>query len=151
MWPLSSTVRHQSHFPSGAELSLQVLKGHLLVEELVRELVDARLTNPGALQGEHGATYSCQQMICLAEALSPNGASLPWVWKATKKLNAMRNRLAHRLDYAVLEKDVGSFIEFCFREQPDISSDMEAIGVSKSEAFECCVMAISTALVAFRD
>ncbi len=53
--------RHKRHFPSGAELSLQVLKGHLLVEELVRELVEAHLKDPSALEGSSGTSFNCHQ------------------------------------------------------------------------------------------
>jgi len=142
--------RHRAHFPSDTELSLQVLKGHLLIEELVRELVDARLADPKALEGESGTSFNCHQMICLAEALTSNAKELPWTWKATKKLNAMRNKLAHRLDYAMLQKDVDAFTTFCVKEQPDIEEDMVAVGIPQNHLFESCIMSISTALVAFR-
>lgn len=146
----AALARHQSHFPSGAELSIQVLKGHLLVEELVRELVRARLPHNEALEGESGASFTCHQMICLAQAIAPNSDALPWIWRAAKKLNNIRNKLAHRLDYAVLKKDVETFTSYCVREQPDIKVDMEATGIPPDHLFESCVMSVSTALVAFR-
>ena len=142
--------RHQQHFPTGAELSLQLLKGHLLVEELVRELVDAKLHHPSALVGESGASFTCHQMICLAEAVTLNSDQLPWIWQATKRLNSMRNKLAHRLDYAVLSRDVKGFTDFCVSSQPDITEDMVAVGIPSEHLFEACIMSVATALVAFR-
>ncbi len=62
----------------------------------------------------------------------------------------MRNKLAHHLDYAVLQKDVDGFIAFCVKEQPDIEEDMATVGIPKVHLFESCIMSISTALVAFR-
>ncbi len=146
----AALVRHQSHFPSGAELSIQVLKGHLLVEELVRELVRARLPHSAALEGDSGASFTCHQMICLAQAIAPNSNALPWVWRAAKKLNNIRNKLAHRLDYTILQTDIDTFTSYCVQEQPDIKSDMQETGIPDSHVFESCVMSISTALVAFR-
>ena len=72
-------ARHKRHFPSGEDLSLQVLKGHLLVEKLVREIVSSRLSHSDALKGDSGASFDCHQMICLAQAMTPRQDVLPWV------------------------------------------------------------------------
>ncbi len=146
----AALARHQSHFPSGAELSIQILKGHLLVEELVRELVLAKLPHSEALEGDSGASFTCHQMICLAQAIASASNALPWIWRAAKKLNNIRNKLAHRLDYTVLETNVSAFTSYCVQEQPDIKTDMESTGIPPDHLFESCIMSVSTALVAFR-
>lgn len=143
-------LRHKDHFPSGAELSIQVLKGHLLVEELIRELVDSKLPHSSALKGQNGSRFDCHQMICLAEALTQDHGNRAWIWSGAKRLNKVRNKLAHKLDYAVLGNDIMQFTDFCIAEQPDIRDDMRSMGIDDEHTFECCVMSISTALVAHK-
>ncbi len=53
-WP-----RIEKHFPVGADLTLQVLKGHLLVEELLREIFSSLLSYPDALKGNRGTSFEC--------------------------------------------------------------------------------------------
>lgn len=80
--------------PRGNDLSLLILKLHLLVEEQVRAFVDERLQNKNALTR---AKLECHQAICLAEAISSeeiNGN----IWEAARKLNSLRNHIAHNLE-----------------------------------------------------
>jgi hypothetical protein len=77
--------------PHGQDLTLVILKGHLLIEEQVRSLVRTRLKKPEALDS---ASLTCHQAICLAEALCPQSNGL---WKSAKLLNAIRNDIAHSL------------------------------------------------------
>ncbi|MEO5794633.1 MAG: hypothetical protein ABIP34_06335, partial [Rhodoferax sp.] len=67
---------------------------HLLVEEQIRAFVDERLHNKAALIK---AKLDCHQAICLAEALS-NEELHPNVWEAARKLNNLRNHIAHTLE-----------------------------------------------------
>jgi hypothetical protein len=65
-----------------------------LVEEQVRAFIDERLPNCRALDD---AKLECQQAICLAEALSSEDIH-PSVWEAARKLNSLRNQIAHNLE-----------------------------------------------------
>ena len=47
------------HYPIDSDLTLQVLKGHLLVEEILREIFKMQLYQPNALDGNKGAKYEC--------------------------------------------------------------------------------------------
>lgn len=80
--------------PRGEDVSLLILKLHLLVEEQVRTFVDERLPNRVALEE---ARLECHQAICLAEALSAEDIH-PSVWEAARKLNSLRNHVAHNLE-----------------------------------------------------
>lgn len=80
--------------PRGADVTLVVLKLHLLVEEQVRAFVDERMHTREAL-GK--AKFECHQVICLAEALSAEDIH-PNVWEAARKLNSLRNHIAHSLE-----------------------------------------------------
>lgn len=131
--------RLTDHYPVGADMTLQVLKGHLILEETLRELLDALLTSPNSLKGEKGASFSCHQVICLAHALAPPPASkLAWLWSAAKHLNNLRNDLAHRLSPAGLENKVKVFIETVRKGDPDIDRNLNENSSSDRE-FAMCV------------
>jgi hypothetical protein len=79
------------HYPADADITLQVLKGHLILEENLRELLDALLVNPSALNGKKGTSLTCHQVICLAHALTPIPFdSYSWLWSSAKQLNSLR-------------------------------------------------------------
>lgn len=80
--------------PHTGDPTLVVLKAHLLLEEQLRLLVDERMLRPEALQT---AELECNQIICLAEALTGDALS-PAMWAALRKLNKLRNDLAHQLE-----------------------------------------------------
>jgi hypothetical protein len=95
------------NLPHGKDITLVVLKGHLLLEEQVRAIVDERLVTPSALLDSR---FDCHQAICLAEALCPKDVD-PSVWKAAKKLNRIRNDVAHNLSPKGLNDRLMDFID----------------------------------------
>lgn len=80
--------------PHGKDLILVILKGHLLIEEQLRQIVDEHVKKPEALAMAH---LNCFQVICLAEAFCSDRAA-PWVWKALRNLNSLRNDTAHNIE-----------------------------------------------------
>lgn len=91
---ISSFRKFYKLLPRSEDVSLVILKLHLLVEEQVRAFVDERVQSKGALEA---AKLECHQVICLAEALSEEDIH-PNVWEAARKLNALRNQIAHSLE-----------------------------------------------------
>ena len=81
--------------PHEKDMELVLLKGHLLIEEQVRLIVDNRLRNPGVLD-EANSRLETHQAIQLARAFFPPD-HMPEVWNATLKLNKLRNDIAHKL------------------------------------------------------
>jgi hypothetical protein len=90
--------------PHGKDLTLVILKGHLLIEEQVRQIIDERVKKPDAL---HSADLTCYQAICIAEALCPENA---YIWTPVKKLNRIRNDLAHKVEPAGLGDRIDDFV-----------------------------------------
>ncbi|KFX63846.1 hypothetical protein KBK24_0119300 [Burkholderia sp. K24] len=78
--------------PHGKDIELIVLKAHLLIEEQIHLIVRRHLRNPDAL-----GKLSCDKAISLAQALHPPGHD-PSIWDAVRKLNILRNEIAHQLD-----------------------------------------------------
>ncbi len=95
------------HLPIKADPVLTLLKGHMLVEETVRKFVDAKVVSRHAVDE---AQLSFHQTCCLAKALYPCD-ELGWLWDAAKKLNRLRNDLAHNLEPIGFNKRLEEFQE----------------------------------------
>lgn len=94
---LEAFERFLELFPHGKGPDLVILKGHLLVEELLRRVVAERVQKPEALRADKAARFECRQIIALAEALCAPDTE-PWIWTAVVKLNELRNKIAHNLE-----------------------------------------------------
>jgi hypothetical protein len=119
--------RFRRHFPRRSnDFALVVLKGHLLMEESVNRLLAALLYRPEAIES---ANLRFHQKLCLIRALAPvgpNGVVFRFA-DAAEKLNTMRNRLAHHLDYPQMEAQATDFLSLC--EDPEEADDPETEAV----------------------
>ena len=91
---IASFRRFYTLLPRSDDAALLILKLHLLIEEQIRAFVDERLQHKSALVQ---ARLDCHQAICLAESLCTEDIH-PNVWKAARKLNRLRNDVAHSLE-----------------------------------------------------
>ena len=87
---------------------LVVLKGHLLVEELLREYIKARVTNHKYLDD---ARLTFHQCLCIARSLSNNNDNSK-LWKSIKLLNTLRNKLAHSLEPNDIDNKIDEFVNY---------------------------------------
>ena len=92
--------------PHGQDLTLVILKGHLLIEEQVRQIIDERMKKPEALKD---ARIECYQAICIAEAFCPEEHE--YIWNSVKKLNKIRNELAHQTEPVGLDDRIDDFVK----------------------------------------
>jgi hypothetical protein len=90
---MASLLRFLKLFPKTRELEITILKGHLLIEENLRELIDMKLPSPQALEDARLTTH---QVICLAEAFFGPQADR-WFWDILHRLNKLRNDIAHKV------------------------------------------------------
>lgn len=111
-----SEERFKKHLPKSRDVTLIVLKGHLLIEEEVNELLDVLLKNPREL---YAADLRFYQKICLLKALFPGKDLEEREWTAIEKLNSIRNKLAHKLEPPKIEALIKDFLKIL--EDPDIS------------------------------
>lgn len=102
---LSKIQRIAQHLPSGDDVTLITLKGHLLVEEQLDELIAAHCKNPDALEGDIGFAVKLK----FARALT-GAEELSIVWSACQRLNSLRNALAHKLEHPQAQKRLASFL-----------------------------------------
>ncbi|WP_417667564.1 hypothetical protein [Pseudidiomarina sp.] len=97
-------VRAWNNFLMLEDLTLIVLKGHLLVEEQVRVMVYDRLLKPEELQ-----RFSFAQYLSLAKAMYELPEGETWLWNAIAKLNQLRNAMAHELTPGDIDKKIDMF------------------------------------------
>ena len=100
---ISEAFRLLFHLPIKANRDLVILKGHLLIEELIRKAVDRELTRPAYLKG-----FGFHHYLSVARALISD-ESMVWAWDAAKELNNIRNQIAHSLEPKELDKHVEKF------------------------------------------
>ena len=106
------TFEHfQQHLPTESDIVLTILKGHLLLEEQIWILISHRLPLSEPIKE---AKLSSFQKICLAESIIDDFTrqvqEIDWLWPALKKLNTLRNDIAHNLSKKGIEDRVKDFI-----------------------------------------
>lgn len=98
-----------THLPvTASDRVLMALKGHLLVEQALREFVYKRVHRSSRIQDKQ-----IPFAIILDFAASLEYAdNMNWVWEAAKKLNRLRNLLAHNLSPLRIEELEKEFISY---------------------------------------
>lgn len=99
-----------THLPlNSTDRVVVILKGHLLVEELLREY-----TASTAISSEYlaDARLTFHQCLCIARSFDPEPVSNKKLWAAISKLNSLRNKLAHNLEPKDIECKIDEFVEF---------------------------------------
>jgi hypothetical protein len=97
-------------------LTLIILKGHLLVEEQVDDLLSIWLRDASALST---ARLSFHQRLCVLRALIPAGLRDSNVLRGAERLNTLRNRIAHTLEPKGVQEIARKFLlEFEDQEVP---------------------------------
>jgi len=94
------------HMPTQKDTELVVLKGHLLIERLLEKYLNQNLAQPSALEN---AGLSFNQKLSFVAALH-HDTNDEWLWGGIRKLNRLRNELAHRLESPKLLTLVEDFI-----------------------------------------
>jgi hypothetical protein len=139
---LEAFKRFLSLLPHGKDPELVLLKGHLLIEEQVRALIDRRLQNPQALK-EANARLEAHQAIQLAQAFFPPGHMVD-IWRAISKLNTLRNAIAHNM---VEKGSLADRIEAWVQSAPTGAKDFE----DSTTRFEITLWALFEAVSSLVD
>jgi hypothetical protein len=102
-------------FPAGDDLTLIVLKGHLLIEEQLNARLQDIARRPEHLPDRLG--FHSLSMLCKALFYGENAAE-EWFWSAISRLNAIRNHLAHSLEAPQLETKVDEMVRTLEQDVP---------------------------------
>ena len=135
--------RFISHLPlNSTDKVLVVLKGHLLVEELLREYVDLHVIHKNKLKD---ARLTFHQCLCLAQAFC-NDETKTKLWESVKQLNALRNKLAHKLEPKDIEIKLSEFINLlsAFNAESDFADQEKNFGVLTSCLLSICLSLSAT-------
>lgn len=120
--------RFDAHLPSSDDPTLVVLKGHLLAEEILENLIKSKCRFPEALEGvEIGFFLKAKLARALIGNSHPNGLLLPdSVWGMLEALNSLRNELAHALEPKKLEAKIQRFLSFAPKPNKKTTSKQES-------------------------
>lgn len=108
---MASTVRNalydriRKHLPRSRDPVLVIIKGHLLIEERLHAIIESALRDPSRLQD---ARLTVHQALCVCEAMLGRENSGPL--RVARRLNEVRNRLAHHLEPGDVNELVDSVI-----------------------------------------
>jgi hypothetical protein len=102
--------RFARHFPKGRDVTLVILKGHLLIEEELNDLLTVTVPRPEHL---FSARLTFLQRLRLAQAMYPT-EGIDRLAPAIEILNSARNKLAHQLEPKALASTLAEFIELAF-------------------------------------
>jgi uncharacterized protein YutE (UPF0331/DUF86 family) len=110
--PLNSDerlARIKRHLPRSQDLTLLVLKGHLLVEEQLERILESHCSHASELAD---ARLTFRQKLQLVRALTGTGLLDAREGRFIEKLNSVRNKMAHRLDGFDGEGEIAGLLEF---------------------------------------
>lgn len=99
------------------DVTLSILKAHLLFEEMLRQYLVKSLPNPKALEGSR---LSFIQLVAVARSFSREVEPDSWLWVAIQRLNKLRNILAHELAGDTLIKEVELYKAYCLQYLPPL-------------------------------
>lgn len=104
------SARFAKHYPKGRDITLIVLKSHLLVEERMNQLLDTSLAKPEFI---YKTRFGFVQRLRILQALrgDPGFHALA---EAIELLNEIRNSLAHELESSKPETLIPRFIDAAF-------------------------------------
>jgi hypothetical protein len=98
------------HLPfSEASSDLLILKGHLLIEEVLNDLIEGFFPKPSSIRAAKLGYY---QMLKLAESIYFQ-QDRQWMWGASNKLNKIRNQLAHNLEPQKIDELINELVLEC--------------------------------------
>lgn len=88
-----------------------ILKGHLLLEEMLREILGKSVTSQESVDAAQLTFY---QVVCIVQSMYTNKAN-EWVWSGIVAVNKIRNKMAHNLKPTNIDEKCESLIEHCRR------------------------------------
>lgn len=97
-----------SKMPEDNDLLKIVITGHLLIEKQVKVIFNSNFVNEAPLKS---CRLETSQIISLVEAMYESTEKYAALWKCIKKLNNIRNDLAHNLEAVGLEHKIADFIK----------------------------------------
>lgn len=125
--------------PKSDDITLIVIKGHLLLEEQLRNIFKSNFNNPKAL---NKSKFEISQIITIVEAIFENDENNNF-WESIRKLNTIRNDIAHNIENKGLNDKVNNLIK--------ISNKILSLKIEDSETIEnklkLCITGLAAHLI----
>jgi hypothetical protein len=129
--------RFEEHFRSLDETTLVVLKGHLLIEEMLDSIISNFVFHPEFVEA---AKLRFAQKVSVARSMSLDDHENE-MWEIAVTLNGLRNELAHSLNSPKRATKTKAVIDLFFRQAADMENfsklkeEPESVGLSYAVAF----------------
>lgn len=104
-----------NHMPDVDDEIVTFLKGHLLIEKKLRELLEIETENPKSL---NDVRLSFHQLLSIVEALHWF-KNFEWVWEGSRRINKIRNNIAHQLISEKLKSEILGFRKYVEKRYPN--------------------------------
>jgi len=146
VWMNARLERIFVHLPETDDLSLLALKGHLLIEEVLNDLIKNRCKNPQAIQGiEMPFNTKAKLSRALWGSEHPNGFFLEeGFWNRVDALNALRNAFVHNLESPKIQQRLDRFFTLTYAHlAPNEKDETEAQKLSS------CLFALHSEATSF--
>jgi len=101
-------IRFKRHMPRSNDLTLIILKGHLLIEQEMNDILDSNLTESKALLN---ARLTFNHRLAIIKAIYGSFKRSKFPYNNIEKLNTLRNQLVHNLEPKNLEENVLAFVQ----------------------------------------
>src|SRR5215472_4023776 len=112
--PRRHVFRYDKHMPHTDDISLVVLKGHLLVEEMLNELARNVFPNAGYLDDARLSFHQLSRVVRSAVRAKSEDSC----WDLIFALNSLRNDLVHDLEPPKLKSRLQTLIDIAATAQP---------------------------------
>lgn len=107
---IAKAQRFIKNLPVGGDKTLIILKGHLLIEEVLTELLQECLKIGNPLDIRVGEKTNINSKLNLCWSLAKDYPILP-VWTQIKKLNGIRNKMSHTVSPNGIDDLIDQFVE----------------------------------------
>jgi len=103
-----------AHLPESKDITILTLKGHLIVEQLLIQMVESAAINPTPLKALNRLQFSTR--VTFAESLVNFSSERPGgIWPLVRMVGKIRNDIAHQLQPKKLNEDIEKFIGLYIR------------------------------------
>lgn len=132
--------RFMTLLPSGKDKLLVILKGHLLLEELLTDIIKITLkqSNPLGIKVTRNMMFSRKLELCWA--LSKPESIPEQAWQSLKSLNLVRNNMSHHVEPSGISDSISDFIRGVRNHDP--FGLVDSSDVRKLELAICCLYVI---------
>lgn len=136
--------------PATNDPTYLVLKAHLLAEEVLYRFIESQTQRPSSLSE---ARLGFTQLVALCKAFHRGSKEDWWGWAALKKLNSLRNLLAHNLEPKDLRDRIVEFSVFVSdaigaTTDSEIGKEYECLAMSGAHPFVLGLVALHMAICA---